>query len=149
MRSREGPAASDGIDRASFAVARAGATMEQIVRSIDQVTTIMAEIAAASEEQSAGIEQVNTALVEMDRVTQQNAALVEEAAAAADAMREQASQLASVVATFRLAQSVLSVDDADSNANQLAWQNNSLSIQRPAPAQVIGQVARRHAAKAL
>ena len=127
----------------------AGTTMQQIVHSIGQVTVIVSEIAAASEEQSAGIEQVNTALVEMDRVTQQNAALVEEAAAAADAMREQASQLASVVATFRLAQSVLSVDDVDSNAKQLAWQNNSLSIQRPAPAQVIGQVARRHAAKAL
>ena len=119
----------------------AGTTMQQIVHSIGQVTVIVSEIAAAGEEQSAGIEQVNTALVEMDRVTQQNAALVEEAAAAADAMREQASQLASVVATFRLAQSVLSVDDADSNAKQLAWQNNSLSIQRPAPAQVIGQVA--------
>ncbi|WP_306397730.1 methyl-accepting chemotaxis protein [Telluria beijingensis] len=91
------------VQQGTQQVARAGATMEQIVRSIDQVTTIMAEIAAASEEQSAGIEQVNTAIVEMDRVTQQNAALVEEAAAAADAMREQAGQLAAVVGTFRLA----------------------------------------------
>ena len=90
------------VQQGTQQVARAGATMEQIVRSIDQVTTIMAEIAAASEEQSAGIEQVNTAIVEMDRVTQQNAALVEEAAAAADAMREQSGQLAAVVGTFRL-----------------------------------------------
>jgi methyl-accepting chemotaxis protein len=82
----------------------AGTTMQQIVHSIGQVTVIVSEIAAASEEQSAGIGQVNTAIVEMDRVTQQNAALVEEAAAAADVMREQASQLASVVATFRLHQ---------------------------------------------
>ena len=80
----------------------AGTTMQQIVRSIDEVTLIMNEITAASEEQTAGIEQVNTAIVEMDRVTQQNAALVEEAAAAADAMREQAGQLHAVVATFRL-----------------------------------------------
>ena len=80
----------------------AGTTMQQIVRSIDEVTLIMNEITAASEEQTAGIEQVNTAIVEMDRVTQQNAALVEQAAAAADAMREQAGQLESVVATFRL-----------------------------------------------
>ena len=91
------------VQQGTQQVARAGATMEQIVRSIDQVTTIMAEIAAASQEQSAGIEQVNTAIVEMDRVTQQNAALVEEAAAAADAMRDQAGQLAAVVGTFRLA----------------------------------------------
>ncbi|WP_208278769.1 methyl-accepting chemotaxis protein [Massilia oculi] len=90
------------VQQGTQQVARAGATMEQIVHSIEQVTVIMGEIAAASEEQSAGIEQVNTAIVEMDRVTQQNAALVEEAAAAADAMRDQAAQLSAVVGTFRL-----------------------------------------------
>ena len=90
------------VQQGTGQVARAGATMEQIVDSIAQVTVIMGEIAAASEEQSAGIEQVNTAIIEMDRVTQQNAALVEEAAAAADAMRDQAAQLAAVVGTFSL-----------------------------------------------
>ncbi|MGF6272480.1 methyl-accepting chemotaxis protein [Massilia sp. UYP11] len=92
------------VQQGTQQVARAGATMEQIVQGIAQVTAIMGEIAAASEEQSAGIEQVNTAIVEMDRVTQQNAALVEQAAAAADAMREQAGQLSAVVGTFRLGQ---------------------------------------------
>jgi len=90
------------VQQGTQQVARAGATMEQIVHSIEQVTVIMGEIAAASEEQSAGIEQVNTAIVEMDRVTQQNAALVEEAAAAADAMRDQTAQLSAVVGAFRL-----------------------------------------------
>jgi methyl-accepting chemotaxis protein len=83
-------------------VDRAGATMNEIMRSIEHVTTIMADIANASEEQSAGIEQVNSAIVDMDRVTQQNAALVEEAAAAAEAMQEQATRLAEVVSTFKL-----------------------------------------------
>jgi methyl-accepting chemotaxis protein len=83
-------------------VDRAGATMGEIVRSIEQVTSIMADIASASEEQSAGIEQVNSAIVDMDGVTQQNAALVEEAAAAAESMQEQAVHLAQVVSTFRL-----------------------------------------------
>ncbi|MDB5792898.1 MAG: rane protein [Massilia sp.] len=83
-------------------VDRAGATMNEIVRSIEQVTTIMADIANASEEQSAGIEQVNSAIVDMDSVTQQNAALVEEAAAAAESMQEQARRLAEVVSTFKL-----------------------------------------------
>ncbi|MET0981690.1 MAG: methyl-accepting chemotaxis protein, partial [Telluria sp.] len=83
-------------------VDRAGATMTEIVRSIEHVTTIMADIANASEEQSAGIEQVNSAIVDMDRVTQQNAALVEEAAAAAESMQEQAERLAEVVSTFKL-----------------------------------------------
>ena len=83
-------------------VDRAGATMGEIVRSIEHVTTIIADIANASEEQSAGIEQVNSAIVDMDRVTQQNAALVEEAAAAAESMQDQAASLARVVSTFKL-----------------------------------------------
>jgi len=82
-------------------VDQAGATMRQIVDSVQQVTTIIGEIAAASREQGAGIEQVNTAIVEMDHVTQQNAALVEQAAAAAVSMREQAAQLAALVDTFK------------------------------------------------
>jgi len=83
-------------------VDRAGATMGEIVRSIEHVTGIIADIAHASEEQSAGIEQVNSAIVDMDGVTQQNAALVEEAAAAAESMQEQAERLAQVVSTFKL-----------------------------------------------
>jgi methyl-accepting chemotaxis protein len=83
-------------------VDRAGATMGEIVRSIEHVTSIMADIANASEEQSAGIEQVNSAIVDMDGVTQQNAALVEQAAAAAESMQQQAEQLAQVVSTFKL-----------------------------------------------
>jgi methyl-accepting chemotaxis protein len=83
-------------------VDRAGATMGEIVRSIEHVTTIIADIANASEEQSAGIEQVNSAIVDMDRVTQQNAALVEDAAAAAESMQEQVARLAEVVSTFKL-----------------------------------------------
>ena len=96
-------ASSAQVQAGTRQVAQAGATMQQIVDSINQVTVIVSEIAAASEEQSAGIDQVNTAVVEMDRVTQQNAALVEQAAAAAASMREQAGQLAEVVGTFRLA----------------------------------------------
>jgi methyl-accepting chemotaxis protein len=83
-------------------VDRAGATMGEIVRSIEHVTSIIGDIANASEEQSAGIEQVNSAIVDMDSVTQQNAALVEQAAAAAESMQQQAEQLAQVVSTFKL-----------------------------------------------
>ncbi len=90
------------VQAGSSQVDRAGATMNEIVRSIGQVTVIMNEIASASEEQRAGIEQVNNAIVEMDRVTQQNAALVEQATAAAQSMQDQADQLAQVVGTFKL-----------------------------------------------
>ncbi|KAF1017242.1 MAG: Methyl-accepting chemotaxis protein I [Stenotrophomonas maltophilia] len=86
----------------SALVHKAGATMGEIVASVQRVTDIMAEISAASQEQSAGIEQVNQTVVQMDETTQQNAALVEEATAAARAMEEQAGQLADAVAIFRL-----------------------------------------------
>ncbi|WMJ69083.1 methyl-accepting chemotaxis protein [Stenotrophomonas sp. 24(2023)] len=89
---------SDG----SALVHKAGATMGEIVASVQRVTDIMAEISAASQEQSAGIEQVNQTVVQMDETTQQNAALVEEATAAARAMEEQAGHLSDAVSVFTL-----------------------------------------------
>ena len=83
-------------------VAQAGATMQDVVASVQRVTDIMAEISAASGEQSAGIGQVNQAIAQMDQVTQQNAALVEEAAAAAESLQDQAGGLSTLVGTFRL-----------------------------------------------
>jgi methyl-accepting chemotaxis protein len=90
---------SDG----SKLVNQAGATMGEIVASVQRVTDIMAEISAASQEQSAGIEQVNQTITQMDETTQQNAALVEEASAAARSMEEQAQTLNQSVSIFVLA----------------------------------------------
>ncbi|MBV2210051.1 MAG: MCP four helix bundle domain-containing protein [Thermomonas sp.] len=84
-------------------VHKAGATMTNIVTSVQRVTDIMADISAASQEQSSGIEQVNQTVTQMDETTQQNAALVEEATAAARSMEEQARQLVDAVAMFKLA----------------------------------------------
>lgn len=86
----------------SHQVGRAGATMQDIVQSVQRVTDIMSEISAASEEQSTGIDQVNRAVSQMDEVTQQNASLVEEAAAAALSLTDQAQRLAAAVSVFKL-----------------------------------------------
>lgn len=83
-------------------VESAGATMQEIVTSVQRVTDIMSEITAASAEQSSGIDQVNGAITNMDEVTQQNAALVEEAAAAAESLVEQAGNLMDSVNRYRL-----------------------------------------------
>ncbi|RQN37711.1 methyl-accepting chemotaxis protein [Paraburkholderia tropica] len=83
-------------------VTEAGATMAEVVASIERVSGLMKEIASATVEQSAGIEQVEQAVTQMDQVTQQNAALVEEAAAAAGSLEQQANLMADAVATFRL-----------------------------------------------
>lgn len=86
----------------SYLVDKAGTTMEDIVRSVNNVTNIMTEILVAGQEQAIGIEQVNRAIVEMDQATQQNAALVEQATAAAQTMRDEANKLDETVGLFRL-----------------------------------------------
>lgn len=90
------------VQQGSNLVEGAGQTMEEIMASVKRVADIMDEISAASSEQSDGIEQVNQAVSQMDEVTQQNAALVQEAATAAASLEEQAAQLESAVATFKL-----------------------------------------------
>ena len=90
------------VEAGSKLVDSAGATMAEIVSSVQRVTDLMSEIAAASNEQSQGIGQVNQSIAEMDDATQQNAALVEEAAAAASSLQMQAAKLAHVVSVFKL-----------------------------------------------
>ena len=83
-------------------VEAAGATMQEIVTSVQHVADIIAEISAASQEQSAGIAQVNEAIIRMDDTTQQNTALVEEAAAAAESLMEQADELMKTMGVFSI-----------------------------------------------
>jgi methyl-accepting chemotaxis protein len=96
-------ASVDRVESGSRLVQDAGATMTEIVASVQRVTDIIGEISAASTEQSQGIGAINGAVTELDQMTQQNAALVEESAAAAESLKEQAKRLAAVVSKFRLA----------------------------------------------
>ena len=93
------------VEAGSKLVDSAGATMQDIVVSVQRVADLMGEIASASQEQSQGIAQVNATVTQMDDATQQNAALVEEAAAAAQSLQDQASRLAQVVSVFKLEES--------------------------------------------
>jgi methyl-accepting chemotaxis protein len=93
----------DKVEAGSRLVSDAGATMNEIVSSVQRVTDIIGEIAAAAAEQGQGIGQVNTAVVQLDSMTQQNAALVEQSAAAAESLKEQAERLQQVVSTFSVA----------------------------------------------
>jgi methyl-accepting chemotaxis protein len=92
----------DKVETGSRLVADAGATMTEIVGSVQRVTDIIGEITSASSEQSDGIGQVNMAVAQLDQMTQQNAALVEESAAAAESLKQQAARLSQVVATFKV-----------------------------------------------
>jgi methyl-accepting chemotaxis protein len=100
-------ASVEQVEQGSALVDQAGVTMEEVVTSIRRVTVIMGEISSASTEQSQGVGQVGEAVSQMDQVTQQNAALVEESAAAADSLKQQAQQLVSAVAVFRIGSGAL------------------------------------------
>jgi methyl-accepting chemotaxis protein len=95
-------ASVEKVESGSRLVSDAGATMTEIVASVQRVSDIISEITAASVEQSQGIGQVNESVVQLDQMTQQNAALVEQAAAAASSLEQQARSLQTAVATFKL-----------------------------------------------
>ena len=95
-------ASVDKVESGSRLVKDAGATMNEIVASVQRVSDIIGEITAASSEQSQGIGQVNSSVGQLDQMTQQNAALVEQAAAAASSLEAQARALQTSVSTFKL-----------------------------------------------
>ncbi len=90
------------VETGSKLVDDAGKSVADIVEQVKRVTDLIAEISAAGMEQTQGISQVGDAVNQLDQVTQQNAALVEESAAASDSLKQQAAQLAEVVAVFKL-----------------------------------------------
>ena len=94
------------IDSGRRLTETAGSTMQEIVASVRHVTRIMGAISEASAEQEAGINQINSAVIGLDAVTRQNAALVEQAAASAEAMYQQATELATMVAHFKIGDAV-------------------------------------------
>jgi methyl-accepting chemotaxis protein len=92
------------VEGGSKLVEEAGATMLEVVDSVQRVTAIMGEMSNANQEQNEGIERINSAIVEFDENTQQNAALVEEDATAADALAQEAQHLTQLVSAFKLEQ---------------------------------------------
>ena len=91
------------VDSGSRVVAGAGDTMKELVGNAKRMSDLLSEISIAAKQESSGVSQVGSAVQELDRMTQQNAALVEQTAAAASSLKEQAVDLASEVAKFKLA----------------------------------------------
>ena len=90
------------VEQGSSLVDRAGNTMGEVVSAIRRVTDMVGEISAASTEQNTGVAQVSEAVSQIDQATQQNAALVEQMAAAASGLKQQAQDLVSLVAVFKV-----------------------------------------------
>ena len=62
-------ASVEKVESGTALVGNAGATMTEIVASVQRVTDIIGEIRAATSEQSQGIAQVNTAMNQLDQMT--------------------------------------------------------------------------------
>ncbi|MFZ6693433.1 methyl-accepting chemotaxis protein [Undibacterium sp. SXout20W] len=90
------------VESGNVLAEQTGRTMDDVLKSVEQITHITAEISHASQEQSDGIEQVNQAVSQMDDMTQQNSALVEQASAATETMREQIDHLVQLIGAFKL-----------------------------------------------
>ena len=95
-------ASNDEIAAGTTMAHAAGKTMQDIVRGVGSVSAILTTIRHASAEQAAGIAEVGKAVADIDSATQQNAVLVQDGARATEAMRQQAGELAALVATFMI-----------------------------------------------
>ena len=90
------------VESGARVVNGAGDTMHELVDNAERMNGLLSEISTAASEQSTGVAQVGAAVHQLDEMTQQNAALVEQTAAAASSLRDQALNLATEVARFRL-----------------------------------------------
>lgn len=90
------------VDEGSELVNQTGRVLEEIALGVKKVSGVVEEIMSASHEQADGISSVNSAIQQMDQMTQQNSALVEEVAANADRLGNQSSQLAELMAAFKV-----------------------------------------------
>ncbi len=90
------------VDAGSRLTAAARTTMDDALRTVQQVGTLIGEISHGAREQLSGISQINEAVTQLDTITQQNAALVEQMAASAVSLEGQAQTLAETVKVFRI-----------------------------------------------
>jgi methyl-accepting chemotaxis protein len=90
------------VEAGADQVDQVGATMREVVTSIQRVAGLIGGITQATHQQRLGIEQIGSAVHGIESTTQHNAALVEESAAAAQSLSEQARHLLELASVFRL-----------------------------------------------
>ena len=91
------------VESGSNLVNQSGQTLAEIVTAVDKVANMINDVNNAAIEQTSGIAQINQAITQMDEMTQQNAALVEETSAASRSMSEEANNMNSMIAFFKMA----------------------------------------------
>lgn len=83
-------------------VGETGRMLERIAAKIGEVNDLITVIAHGTEQQASNLNQINGAVSEMDKMTQQNASMVEQSTAAARTLAQEANELSTLVARFRL-----------------------------------------------
>jgi methyl-accepting chemotaxis protein len=82
---------------------RTNEALGTILEGIRDMSKNVSEIAVSAQEQSNGISEINVAIEQLDRSTQQNAAMFEETTAASQTLTSESSQLAELIAGFKVA----------------------------------------------
>ncbi|MBW4710328.1 methyl-accepting chemotaxis protein [Roseobacter sp. YSTF-M11] len=83
-------------------VRETGAALQSISVAVEDISTHVSVIASSAEEQSVSISETNDAIRQLDTVTQQNAAMFEETNAVTQSLAQQAKQLKSAIARFKM-----------------------------------------------
>jgi methyl-accepting chemotaxis protein len=95
-------ASSQQVGQGVSLVGETGKALQSIVARVGEIDSLVAEIASSAEEQATGLAQVNSAVNQMDQVVQQNAAMVEQSTAAAHSLTSETSELAQLIAGFKV-----------------------------------------------
>jgi len=117
-------------------VGRTGEELDKIVSRVGTISGHVSGIATGAEEQSTTLNEINTGVSQLDQVTQHNAAMVEETTAASQVLRNDAAQLARVVAVFKTnsAQYQVTPEPQAETVADLAMQSTSEPLDSPAHA---------------
>jgi methyl-accepting chemotaxis protein len=100
-------ASSEHVKSGVGLVGQTGKALEEIVTQVGDINTNVAAIVKASKEQTIGLREINSAINSLDQTTQQNAAMVEESTAASLRLANEADALHTLLAQFRLADSMI------------------------------------------
>ncbi|MCO7223653.1 methyl-accepting chemotaxis protein [Pleionea sp. CnH1-48] len=89
------------VDAGSLLVNESGATLDEIVASVETVSRLIEQVNEAASAQSSGINQIDQAIREMDGMTQKNAELVQETSVGSNSLADQAKDMTRLVGFFK------------------------------------------------
>jgi methyl-accepting chemotaxis protein len=94
-------ASTQQVESGVVLVGKAGEALTSITERVNNISSLVTEIARSATDQSAGLAEINSSVVQLDQVTQANAAMVEEATAAGQMLAKDASELMTMVSSFK------------------------------------------------